>query len=62
MDAVRTGLSMLAHFAPDVGDRSPAAAMRQAIRLTAQTGTLVATLGRLASGRAPVSPDPALDP
>ena len=60
MDAVRTGLSMLAHFDPDAGDRSPGAAMRQAIRLTAQTGTLVATLGRLASGRAPVSPDPVL--
>ena len=60
MDAVRTGVSVLAHYDPDASDDSPAASLRKAVRLTAQIGTLVATLGRLASGGTPVQPDPAL--
>ena len=60
MDAVRTLVSALAHHDPDTGDSSPAASMRKAVRLTAQLGTLVATLGRLAGGGAPMQPDPAL--
>ena len=60
MDAVRTGVSALAHHDPDAGDDSPAASRRKAVRLTAQAGTLVATLGRLAAGGAPVTPDPVL--
>ena len=60
MDAVRTLVSALAHYDPDVGDDSPAASRRKAVRLTAQIGTLVATLGRLAVGGAPMAPDPVL--
>ena len=60
MDAVRTLVSALAHYDPDAGDDSPAASMRKAVRLTAQVGTLVATLGRLATGGAPIQPDPVL--
>lgn len=60
MDAVRTGVSVLAHYDPDASDDSPAASLRKAVRLTAQIGTLVATLGRLASGGTPVQPDPVL--
>ena len=60
MDAVRTLVSVLAHYDPDAGDDSPAASMRKAVRLTAQIGTLVATLGRLAAGGAPMQPDPVL--
>jgi citrate synthase len=60
MDAVRTLVSALAHHDPDVGDDSPAASRRKAVRLTAQIGTLVATLGRLAVGGAPMAPDPVL--
>jgi len=60
MDAVRTMVSVLAHHDPDAGDDSPAAAERKAVRLTAQTGTLVATLGRLAAGGGPIAPDPVL--
>ncbi len=60
MDAVRTGVSALAHHDPDVGDDSAGASRRKAVRLTAHTGTLVATLGRLAAGGAPMTPDPAL--
>ena len=60
MDAVRTLVSALAHHDPDAGDDAPAASMRKAVRLTAQVGTLVATLGRLAAGGAPLQPDPVL--
>jgi len=60
MDAVRTLVSALVHHDPDVGDDSPAASRRKAVRLTAQIGTLVATLGRLAVGGAPMAPDPVL--
>lgn len=60
MDAVRTGVSALAHHDPDAGDDSAAASRRKAVRLTAQAGTLVATLGRLAAGGAPLAPDPVL--
>ena len=57
MDAVRTLVSALAHHDPDAGDESPAASMRKAVRLTAQIGTVVATLGRLSGGGAPMQPD-----
>ncbi len=60
MDTVRTLVSALAHHDPDAGDEAPAASMRKAVRLTAQVGTLVATLGRLATGGAPMQPDPVL--
>ncbi len=60
MDAVRTLVSTLAHHDPDVGDDSPAASLRKAVRLTAQLGTLVAALGRLAAAGAPMQPDPVL--
>jgi len=60
MDSVRTLTSALAHYDCEAGDESLTASRRKALRLTAQIGTLVATLGRLAGGGAPVQPDPAL--
>ena len=60
MDALRTLTSALAHFDPEAGDASPAARYRQAVRLTAQLGSVVAAWGRLAAGGAPVDPDPTL--
>ena len=60
MDAVRTLVSALGHHDPDAGDASPAGVLRTAVRLTAQTGTLVATLGRMAAGGGPIEPDPVL--
>ena len=60
MDSVRTIVSVLAHHDPEAGDDSLAASQRKAVRLTAQIATVVATLGRLASARAPVEPDPVL--
>ena len=60
MDAVRTGLSALSHYDPDVEDDSAGASLRKAVRVTAQTGTLVATLGRTVAGGGPMDPDPVL--
>jgi citrate synthase len=60
MDALRTLTSVLAHYDPDVNDHSPQANYRKAVRLTAQLGSLVATLGRVNAGGSPMSPDPVL--
>jgi citrate synthase len=60
MDLLRTLTSALSHFDQDAADFSPQANYRKAVRLTAQLGTLVATMGRIAAGRGPVAPDPAL--
>lgn len=60
MDALRTLTSVLAHYDPDAADHSPQANYRKAVRLTAQLGTLVAAIGRINAGGAPVQPDPVL--
>jgi citrate synthase len=60
MDALRTLLSALSHYDAEATDQSPQANYRKAVRLTAQTASLVATYGRLAAGGGPVQPDPAL--
>src|SRR5881394_2489731 len=60
MDALRTITSALAHYDAEVDDASPQAQYRKAVRLTAQTGSLVATWGRLRAGGGPIAPDPAM--
>ncbi|MFN2466352.1 MAG: citrate/2-methylcitrate synthase [Candidatus Dormibacteria bacterium] len=60
MDLLRTGVSALAHFDPDVEDMSVEANTRKALRLVAQTTTLVAAIGRLHRGLEPIDPDPTL--
>lgn len=60
MDLLRTLASALAHFDPDATDNSPAANYRKAVRLTAQMGSLVATIGRFEAGGGPIQPDPAM--
>jgi citrate synthase len=60
MDVLRTLTSALSHSDPDAQDQSPQANMRKAIRLTAQIGSIVATLGRLNAGGGPIQPDPVL--
>ena len=60
MDALRTLTSALSHYDPDASDNSPQASTRKAVRLTAQLGTLVATIGRLNAGGGPIQPDPVL--
>ncbi len=60
MDLLRTATSALAHTDPDAEDDSAPASYRKAVRLTGQLASLVATMGRLAAGGAPILPDPAL--
>jgi citrate synthase len=60
MDALRTLTSVLGHYDPDANDNSPQANYRKAVRLTAQLGSLVATIGRVNAGDSPMSPDPVL--
>src|SRR4249919_3504145 len=60
MDLLRTLTSALGNYDPDAADNSPAANYRKAVRLTAQISSLVATMGRLASGGGPIEPDPVL--
>ena len=60
MDALRTGISALSGFDPDVSDNSPEATLRKGIRLTAMGPTLVAAHHRLRQGLEPVAPNPDL--
>lgn len=56
MAALRTGVSALALFDSEAEDLSPEASLRKAIRLTAQTPTIVAAIARLRSGESPLAP------
>ena len=60
MDALRTLASALGHYDPDASGDSPQANYRKAVRLTAQFGSLVATIGRVHAGAGPIQPDPVL--
>jgi 2-methylcitrate synthase len=60
MDLLRTLTSALSHYDADASDNSPAANYRKAVRLTAQIASIVATMGRVASGGGPIEPDPVL--
>jgi citrate synthase len=60
MDALRTITSALGHYDMEADDASPQAQYRKAVRLTAQTGTVVATWGRLKAGGGPIAPDPVM--
>ena len=60
LEALRTATSLLSLYDPDEGDESMDANKRKALRLTAQMGTLVATLDRLRKGEEPVAPKPGL--
>ena len=55
MDALRTLTSALGHYDPDAADSSPQANYRKAVRLTAQLGSLVATIGRVNAGGGPIA-------
>src|SRR5262249_27054009 len=56
MDALRTAVSILAHFDPDTADDSPAANLRKAERLLAQIPVAVAAQFRISQKEAPVAP------
>jgi 2-methylcitrate synthase/citrate synthase II len=61
MDALRTSVSVLAHYDPDVSDGSPAADRRKAERLLGQIPVAIALQYRLARGLEPIPPRPDLD-
>jgi citrate synthase len=56
MAALRTALSALAFYDPDTGDNSTEANQRKALRLMAQTPTLVAAFDNIRNGRQPIAP------
>ena len=61
MDALRTGISAMSAFDPEVGDNSEDATVRKGIRLTAQAPTIVAAHHRIRNGLEPVGPSPSLN-
>jgi citrate synthase len=61
MDALRTAVSALAAFDPDVADNSLEATLRKGIRLTAQAPTIVTAHARIRDGKEPVEPNPDLN-
>jgi citrate synthase len=61
MDALRTGISALSAFDPEVNDNSVEATIRKGIRLTAMAPTIVAAHHRLRKGLEPVAPNPDLN-
>ena len=61
MDALRTGVSALSAFDPDVKDNSVEATIRKGIRLSAMGPTIVAAHHRLRQGLEPVAPNPDLN-
>jgi citrate synthase len=61
MDVLRTAVSALATFDPDVKDNSTEATLRKGIRLTAQAPTIVAAHSRIREGKEPVEPDNSLN-
>jgi 2-methylcitrate synthase len=60
MDVLRTAVSALAAFDPDVADNSEDATLRKGIRLTAQVPIIVATHYRIRQGLDPIESDPEL--
>ena len=56
MDTLRTAVSAMGLYDPDTGDESREANVRKAIRLVAQTPTLVAYIDRLRNGQEIVEP------
>jgi citrate synthase len=60
MDVLRTAVSALAAFDPDVAANSPEATLRKGIRLTSQVPMIVAAHEAIRNGLEPIAPDPAL--
>jgi citrate synthase len=57
MDVLRTGVSALSAFDPEVNDNSKEATLRKGIRLTSQAAAIVAAHHRIRNGQEPVKPD-----
>jgi 2-methylcitrate synthase len=61
MDVLRTAVSMLSLYDPQAKDMSPEANAAKAVKLMAQTATIVTTFDRLRNGKEVVAGDPSLD-
>ena len=57
MDVLRTAVSALSAFDPEVSDNSTEATVRKGVRLTAQAPTIVAAHARIRDGNLPVAPN-----
>ena len=57
IDALRTAVSALAAYDPELGDDTKDANLRKALRLTAKVATIVAAFHRIREGKRPVPPD-----
>jgi citrate synthase len=60
MEVLRTAVSALGAFDPDVADNSHEALLRKGVRLTSQVPMIVAAHEHIRNGRTPLAPDPAL--
>jgi citrate synthase len=60
MDVVRTAVSALGMYDPEIADASREANLRKAARIQAQVPTLVGAWARIRKGRPPVAPNPRL--
>jgi 2-methylcitrate synthase/citrate synthase II len=56
MDSIRTGVSMLAGFDPDLSDNSHDANLTKSIRILAKLSTLTTTAWRISQGQEPIAP------
>src|SRR5258706_10769813 len=56
MEVLRTAVSTLSMYDSEAEDMSPEANLRKAIRLTAQTASIVTAFHRIRSGQEPVPP------
>lgn len=61
MEVLRTIVSLLACFDPELDDTSKEATLRKTLRVTAQMPTIVAAFHRIREGKKPVEPHPDLN-
>ncbi|MDA0988083.1 MAG: citrate (Si)-synthase [Chloroflexi bacterium] len=61
MDVLRTAVSALAAYDPDVADNSLEATLRKGIRMTAQAPIIVTAHARIKDGKEPLDPNPNLN-
>src|SRR3954454_15912900 len=60
MDVLRSAVSLLGHYDPEMRTHPVKAPRRKGMRLTAQIPTIVATIHRFREGKEIVAPDPSL--
>ncbi len=60
MEALRTAISALSFYDPEIEDISIEATLRKAVRLIAQVPTLTAAFERIRKGKEPIPPNPRL--